>query len=103
SQTTLVRIQSGRVASEKHVDDRPSNVERSENHPGKHQVIRQSRDWPMRRSVQDFLLRPTTRKEEQNAAQIHHADGVSEKCHRHDPAQAPHLADVLIMMKSVND
>jgi hypothetical protein len=32
----------------------------------------------MRRAVQDFFLRPAARKEEGNAAQIHHADGVSE-------------------------
>src|SRR5438874_5785855 len=89
--------------TKKNVDDLPSHVERSENHSGEHQVVRQSRDGPMRRRVQDFFFRPTTRKEERNAAQVHHADGVSEKCHRHGPAQAAHFADVLFMMKSVND
>ena len=57
----------------------------------------------MRCAVQDFFFRPTTGKEERNAAQIHHADGVSEKRHRHDPAQAAHFANVLFMMKSMND
>ena len=87
----------------KNVDDLPSHVERGENHSGEHQVIWQPRDRPMPGSVQDFFFRPTTGKEERNAAQIHHADGISQKRHRHDPAQAAHFADILLVMKSVND
>src|SRR6266404_3461402 len=89
--------------TKKNVDHLPSHIQRGENHSGKHQVMWQRRDGPMCRAVQDFFLRPPARKEEGNAAQIHHADGVSEERHRHDPAQAAHFADVLFMMKSVND
>src|SRR5438874_7475254 len=96
----LVCVPSG---TKKNVNRLPSHIEGGEDNAREHQVMWQGRDGPMRRAVQDFFLRPAARKEEGNAAQIHHADGVSEERHRHDPAQAAHFADVLFMIKSVND
>ena len=57
----------------------------------------------MRGGVQDFLLRPRSGKEERHAAERHHADGVGEKSHRHEPAQAAHFANVLLVVAAVND
>src|SRR4029077_20616835 len=89
--------------TKKNVDYLPSHVQGGESHSGQHQVMWQGGDGPMCRAVQDFFLCPAARKEEGNAAQIHHADGVSEERYRHDPAQAAHFADVLFMIKSMND
>src|SRR4029077_2819022 len=50
-----VRVPSG---TKKNVDYLPSHVERGEDDAAEHQVVRQGRNGPMRRAVQDFFLRP---------------------------------------------
>ena len=57
----------------------------------------------MRGYMEDFLLRPTTGKKERHAAEGHHADCISQKRNRHEPAQAAHFPNVLFVMTAVND
>src|SRR4029450_11166306 len=63
--------------TEEDVDNLPRHVERGEYDADKEKEIGQARNRPMRRYIQDFLLRPTAGKEERHSAESHHADCIS--------------------------
>ena len=88
--------------AEKDVDDLARHVERGQDDAGQNEVIGHVRPRPIRRGVQNFFFRPASRKKERHATERHHTNGVCEECDRHEPAQAAHFANVLVMMTSVN-
>src|SRR5262249_11485987 len=89
--------------AKKDINHLPRHIERGEDDADEHQVMGQTGERPVRGAMQNFFFGPATGKEEWYSTQIHHADGVGKKCHRHDPAQAAHFANVLFVMKAVND
>src|SRR5262249_50873791 len=86
----------------KAVDHLPRNIERRENDPRQHQVIRCMRSRPMLAGMKNFFLGPAAGEKEWNAAQCQHANGVRSKRHRHETAQTAHFAYVLFTMAPVN-
>src|SRR5213080_5240488 len=96
-------LSSGAWLAEKDIDHLTRHVERSENHPGQHEVIRHMRSRPVPRRVKNFFFRPAPGKKERHATERHHPDRVRHKRDRHEAPEAAHFTNVLFAMTSVNN